>query len=503
VAGATPTAANNGTARLSDIKVITANSFSVQLNTTAVSLKDPDNPGQFVRDVHADGDTAMVRIDGGLNINGVAGIDDVTPGSVGYGFENFVTTRTPGFIWNGSTNVGTGSGAYAQTIDAAQLSEGRHYVTVRAFRHRNNSTGGDGGPAVFTDFKQTIYVDRLPPVSAIASFDPYATDPNNPNNRDLIVHSVDGTANAVHVLLDLPANATQAEILAMVGTGNVASYYDRDAFVRGFNGVTKGNHVATVVTYELTGNVNVQRFPGLFTNTTVGAGFGDMNANGLIQSGDILGIAGTNTVEDVLYSQNTKFRAQFDVNGDGLHDNRDLFLLGPALISEGALAGGLTGYTTLLLKRADVDGSGTSNAADVTAMYSHFGAGTWLYDQNVDGVTDISDVVTMVTQEFRTQAGDFNLDGMVDGTDYVLWRKSQGAGTQYTQGDADFDGDVDASDLGIWRSHFGFVRSAVYSGPGSGAANIAVPEPLVLTHASIALVVFGLMTTRRKTRQKN
>ena len=216
LAGATPAAATNGTARLADIDVITSNSFTVQLNTTPVSLADPDNPGMFVRDVHADGDIAMVKIDGGLNINGVAGIDNVTPGSVGYGFENFTTTSTPGYIWNGSANVGTGSGAYAQAIDTTQLSEGRHYVTVRAFRHRNGTTGGDGGPAVFTDFKRTIYVDRLPPVSAIASFDPYATDPNNPNNRDLIVESIDRTANEVHVLLDLPANKTQAEILQMV-----------------------------------------------------------------------------------------------------------------------------------------------------------------------------------------------------------------------------------------------------------------------------------------------
>ena len=43
LAGATPAAANNGTARLADIDVITANSFSVQLNTTPVTLPDPDN----------------------------------------------------------------------------------------------------------------------------------------------------------------------------------------------------------------------------------------------------------------------------------------------------------------------------------------------------------------------------------------------------------------------------------------------------------------------------
>jgi hypothetical protein len=110
LAGAAPTHATNGTARLANIDVITSNSFNVQLNTTPVTLPAPMGEANPVRDVHADGDTAMIRIDEGLNINGVAGIDNVTPGSVGYGFENFTTTRTPGFIWNGSANVGSGSG---------------------------------------------------------------------------------------------------------------------------------------------------------------------------------------------------------------------------------------------------------------------------------------------------------------------------------------------------------------------------------------------------------
>src|SRR4029079_10122158 len=101
---------------------------------------------------------------------------------------------------------------------------GRHYITVRAFRQRGVSTGGDGGPSVFTDFTRTIYVDRLPPVSALASFAPYASDPTNPNNRDLIVRSVDATANSMHFLLDLPANLTNSQTLAVVGARRQAGY---------------------------------------------------------------------------------------------------------------------------------------------------------------------------------------------------------------------------------------------------------------------------------------
>ena len=210
----------------------------------------------------------------------------------------------------GGANVGTGAGTFVQSIDTTQLAEGRHYVTVRAFRHRDSATGGDGGPEVFTDFKRTIYVDRLPPEAAVVSFDPFASDPNNPNNRDLVVRSVDKTADSMHLLLDLPANLTDAQILAQVSAGNKMSYYDRDQFVRG-QSVNFGNHVATIVTYEPTGNVNIQRFAGLFTQTNSrGRGFGDMNfSNGYVIT-DIRATTPNNgSVEDVLYSQNSKFNS--------------------------------------------------------------------------------------------------------------------------------------------------------------------------------------------------
>jgi glycosidase len=504
LAGETPTAATNGTARLADIEVVTSNSFTVQLNTAAVSLQDPDstNPLATVRDVHADGDTAMIKIDGGLNINGIAGIDNVTPGSVGYGFEDFTTIRTPGYIWNGTTNVGTGSGAYAQIIDTTQLAEGRHYITVRAFRHRDAATGGDGGPAVFSDFKRTIYVDRLPPTAAIVSFDPFASNPSNPNNRDLIVRSIDGTADNMYTFLDLPAAMTDSEILQRVQLGfNHANYYDRDKFYLGFTALSTGNHVTTIVTFEPTGNFSIQRVPGLFTQTNIGGGFGDMNSDKQFTVDDIRCIGATcnnNSVEDILYSQNSKFRAAFDVNGDGLADNRDLFALGDKLVMSAAPQAVLNSYTDLLLKRADVDASGTSDAVDVTDLYSHFGATDWLHDMNVDGIVNVADVMTMITSEFRTMPGDFDVDGDVDAADYVQFRQFVGTGTQYTQGDANLDGDVDDADLAMWRSNFGFVRQALSAGSASAAGSNTIPEASTLTLLSLAMVICRLTATTRR-----
>lgn len=466
----------NAKTRLATLPVVTANTINVRLDTQAVTL-----PGGY-RDTDADGDNAVIRVNQGMDLNGNGHIDYTSPGSVVYGFEEFnAGEKSPGF---GSA---TGNGWYQKSIDATNLPEGYNFITVRAFRHRT-----DGGPAVFNDFKQVVYLDRVAPPAAVVSFAPYASDPNNPNNRDLIVKSVDGTANSMHFFLDLPANLTNAQILAMVGAGSQAGTYDRDQFVKGY-GVKYGNHVATVVSYEPTGNYNIQRFAGLFTATSLqGRGFGDMNFSNNYLPTDIRN--NTGSVEDVLYSQNGKFSSAFDLNGDGLNDNRDLFLLNDVLVAAPSVVfpqgkqAVLDTYSDLLLKRADVNSSGTSDAADMAALYAGFGATTWLNDLNVDGVVDIQDVQTMVTQLFRTVAGDFNLDGHVDQADYVVWRKYEGqSGATFAQGDANFNGTVGQDDLQLWRSNFGFARQAIF-GSGSSLSADTAPEP-----ASCSLAVLGLL----------
>jgi hypothetical protein len=304
----------------------------------------------------------------------------------------------------------------------------------------------------------------------------------------------------MHIYLDLPANVTDAQIFQMTQLGqNDAADYDRDSFVFGFNGVSTGNHVATVVTFEPSGRYNIQRFAGLFTDTNIGAGFGDLDANGSYSVSDIRG-TGNNSAEDILYSQNNKFRAAFDVNGDGLGDNRDLFALGDELVAGGAGQAVLDSYTNLLLKRADVNSSGTADAADIAALYSSFGSPSWLTDLNVDGALNIGDVQTAITSLFRTVPGDFNVDGSVDAADYVVWRKSAGTTDAiYTQGDADFDGDVDGSDYTAWRSRFGFARQPLPAATASTLA--AVPEPAVIPLLLFALALMGLTTKTPRTQR--
>ena len=481
LAGGTPPVNNavaNATTRLADLQVVTANQINVRLDTQAVTLPDG------FRDLDADGDNAVIRVNNGMDTNGNGFIDYTTPGSVVYGFEEFAAAnKSPGF------GSGAGNGWYQQSIDATNLPEGYNFITVRAFRHRS-----DGGPAVFNDFKQVVYLDRVAPPSAVVSFAPYASAPNDPNNRDLLVRSVDGTANSMHFLLDLPANLTNSQILAMVNSGNQASKYD-DQFIRGY-GVNFGNHVATVVTYEPTGNYSIQRFAGLFTQTNLkGRGFGDMNFSNSYVVGDIRTNVGS--VEDVLYSQNAKYSSAFDVNGDGLGDNRDLFLLGGHLAANGASQAVLDSYTDLLLKRGDVNSSGVTDAADMSALYAGFGPATWLLDLNVDGVVNIEDVKTMVTNLFRTVPGDFNLDGSVDSADYVVWRKNLGQNSAtFAQGDATYNGSIGMDDYAIWQANFGFVRQPL-AAAGSGAA-AAVPEPSGVVLVGV-MFLLGQVLWRKRT----
>src|SRR5262245_55066050 len=323
LAAETPTAGTNGTARLSSIDVITGDSFQVNLDTNAVNLLGS------IRDPDADGDDALLRIDGGLDVNGNGGVDFTNPGGVAYGFENFLTAHNPGF---GSAD---GNGHYAQTIDATGLAEGMHFITARAFRHR-----ADGGPAVFSDFRSSIYVDRLPAVSAIDSFGPMVAGLNE--NRRAVVRSVDMTADNIHVFLDLPASLTDDQVLSLVGGASQGTRIDRDLWSKDFNGLASGNHVLTTVSYEITGRASVQRFPGQLTSTIFGAGLGDLDFDGDYDAADV------SLFRNVLESNDTQFNPAADLNGDGRVNNADLIRLHDRLLAVGASPATLATYEALL-----------------------------------------------------------------------------------------------------------------------------------------------------------
>jgi alpha-amylase len=107
-----------------------------------------------IRDAFADGDNALVRIDDGRDVNGDGAVDFRTVGDVTYGFERFRDKSSPR-IGPGGIGGPSGDGEFVQTVDAAALGNGLHFIEVRAFRHRT-----DAGPAVYSSFKKVIRIER-------------------------------------------------------------------------------------------------------------------------------------------------------------------------------------------------------------------------------------------------------------------------------------------------------------------------------------------------------
>ncbi|MGI9177566.1 MAG: autotransporter-associated beta strand repeat-containing protein [Pirellulales bacterium] len=376
----------NATSRLASMRVINGPSVSVRLATQAVTLADG------YRDRSADGDQALLRINEGLDLNRSGAVDVTTPGDVSYGFERFATTAVTGF------SQASGNGLFEQSIDATLLPEGMNFLTVRAYRHRDPTSGGDGGPAVYSEFKQVLYVDRFKPESA---FDQFKAFSGGTGNNDVWIRSVDGTADRVNVFQNVAATVPDATILGWVNAGQRATeQIDRNTFKTGFFGVPNGNNTYTVVTREITGSYNIQRFTGRRPASGRGAGFGDLNFDGTRDAGDMTGTS--YGFERVLSSKNAEFSAAADVTGDGLVNTYDLLQM-EGLLTGSANAAAATALAGVKFRRVNFVNDGVLDEADLGVLRGYAalasGGDTWTYDLDADGQID-SDDVAMAQQQF-------------------------------------------------------------------------------------------------------
>ena len=94
-------------------------------------------------------------------------------------------------------------------------------------------------------------------------------------------------------------------------------------------------------------------------------------------------------------------------------------------------------------------------------------------------MTDAQDVATLVEDILGTLFGDANLDGTVDGQDFIAWNNSKFTSlSSWAGGDFDGNGTVDGQDFIIWNNY-----KFMTAGRGRPAT---VPEP----NSGVLLVIF-------------
>lgn len=141
-----------------------------------------------------------------------------------------------------------------------------------------------------------------------------------------------------------------------------------------------------------------------------------------------------------------------------------------------------------VLPSGDFNGDLAFNCSDVDALVMQVVAGgaSAAFDMNGDGSVNSADVSVWLAEAGAANLpsgnpylpGDANLDGVVDGSDFVIWNSHKFTTVAaWCSGDFTADGVVDGQDFVVWNNHK-FTSSAV---------SAMVPEP-----SSTAWAVLGL-----------
>jgi glycosidase len=212
--------------RLNEIPVVTADSFTLRVETV---------PGDSV-DQTTDDNTLFKIDDGALDWNGNGGPDVGISDASFSGFEEFTDVKSPGM-----SNPDR-EGLYEQAIDATRLSEGFHYIRTVSFRQRPAGTG-----PLADEERAVVYIDRLPPDIDMEGDGQTFTE-DQPTFRFLLN---DKTPEVIYAFLNLEPGE---DPLTMLTTPNAARRYDRYEWRNTFDETLQpGENTVTIVAVEPSG----------------------------------------------------------------------------------------------------------------------------------------------------------------------------------------------------------------------------------------------------------
>lgn len=102
-------------------------------------------------------------------------------------------------------------------------------------------------------------------------------------------------------------------------------------------------------------------------------------------------------------------------------------------------------------------------------------------------------VVYRFTDAYLLSEGDYNEDGIVDASDYTMWRDTFGQSVPFgSQADGDGSGMIDTGDYEVWKAHFGETMS--FGAASSSPINVPGPHSLILAFQ----VGLGVLTSIRR-----
>jgi hypothetical protein len=176
----------------------------------------------------------------------------------------------------------------------------------------------------------------------------------------------------------------------------------------------------------------------------------------------------------------------YDVSGNGFIDPNGEWVEIAAVPSE--------------LAEGSIDLDGGSLAAFRSVSLGKVWSPTPISDLSFD-VRESSGAVVTVTRQLALD-GDYFADGIVNQTDYAIWRQNLGSTTQL-DADGNLNGVVDAADFVVWRNNLNATLAGFMLGSGGGSGLVvgsAVPEPGSIAVALAAMGCLSLATFRSRRR---